>query len=247
MTTKKDYDKYRAAVLDEMAKSEKDIDNSVRKYLMAIITVCMGSNKDDFTFSKNKSVDIKVDKLLDQLSNSIYNSISQRSKIAISNAFDKSSKRFRSDIFIAFMGAKIGDKTISERIDVYIDNFKTEIESYIAIGLKNGYSATKIFTLWLSNKKKPYDNLLIKKNINNFTAKGLSGKENIGSGYSASSFMGLKDLEMNNTFQAYNYALNKIWEDESNITGWYTIRGSNYPCEECDSHVGEFQCKLKRI
>ena len=43
---------------------------------------------------------------------------------------------------------------------------------------------------------------------------------------------------MNNTFQAYNYALNEIWKEDDNVEGWYTIRGSNYPCEYCDSQVG---------
>ena len=56
MTIKKDYDKYRAAVLDEMAKSESDTDANIKKYLMSIILACMSGYKKDFTFSKNRSI-----------------------------------------------------------------------------------------------------------------------------------------------------------------------------------------------
>ena len=205
MTTKKEHDKYRAEVLDEMAKSESDTDTNIKKYLMSIILACMSGYKKDFTFSKNKTIEKKVDNILDELSGNIYLSISKRAKKAISQAFEKTDNKFNDKAFAAFMGITIEGKTIADRIDLYISNFKTEIESYIAIGLANGYSANKIFNLWLSNKKKPYDYLLIRQNIGKFTAEGLNKDLKIGRGYSASSFMGFKDLEMNNTFQAYNY------------------------------------------
>lgn len=240
MTIKKDYDKYRAAVLDEMAKSESDTDANIKKYLMSIILACMSGYKKDFTFSKNRSIEKKVDNILDELSGTIYLSISKRAKKSISQAFEKTDNKFKSDIFIAFMGVKIEGKSIADRINAYISNFKTEIEAYIAIGLASGYSSSKIYSLWLSNKKKPYDYLLIRQNIGKFKAEGLNKDLKIGRGYSTSSFMGFKDLEMNNTFQAYNYGLNKIWEEDDKIIGWYTIRGSNYPCELCDSFVGKF-------
>ena len=243
MTTKKEHDKYRASVLDEMAKSESDTDSNIKKYLMAIILASMNGYKKDFTFSKNSSIEKKVDNILDELSGTIYLSISKRAKKSISQAFEKTDNKFNNSLFAAFMGISIDGKTIADRIDLYISNFKTEIETYIAIGLANGYSANKIYNLWLSNKKKPYDYLLIRQNIGKFAAKGLNKDLNIGRGYTASSFMGFKDLEMNNTFQAYNYGLNKIWKEDEKIDGWYTIRGSNYPCEECDSHVGEFHDK----
>lgn len=245
MTTKRDYDKYRAEVLDQMAMSESDTNANIRKYLMSIILACMGGDKKDFTFSKNKSIEKKVDTILDNLSSGIYSSVSNRAKKAVNQAFSKYDMSFKSNVFIAFMGIKIADKTITERIDNYLSNFKTEIEAYIAIGLANKYSATQIFNLWLANKKKPYDNLLIKENIGKFTAKGLNSDLNIGRGYSASSFVGLKDLEMNNTFQAYNYGLNRIWRDDDEIVGWHTIRGSNYHCEICDAEVGVFHKKTE--
>ena len=80
MTIKKDYDKYRAAVLDEMAKSESDTDANIKKYLMSIILACMSGYKKDFNFSKNRSIEKKVDNILDELSGNIYLSISKRAK-----------------------------------------------------------------------------------------------------------------------------------------------------------------------
>ena len=132
MTIKKDYDKYRSEVLDEMAKSESDTDANIKKYLMSIILACMSGYKKDFTFSKNRSIEKKVDNILDELSGTIYLSISKRAKKSISQAFEKTDNKFKSDIFIAFMGVKIEGKSIADRINAYISNFKTEIEAYIA-------------------------------------------------------------------------------------------------------------------
>ena len=243
MTDKKGHDEYRERVLKNMALSESDINKNINKVLLSIITACMGGNKNDFTFSKNKSIENKVDKIINNLSTSIYNSAYDRAKKAVEESFKQTHKQYENKFLLSFMALNIGKKTIYDRINYYLSNFKYEIEAYVAIGLSKNYSATKISQLWNSNKKNPYGALIFKQNKGKFSSKPLSKGVDVGSGYTSSSFVGLKDLEMNNTFQAYNYALNEIWKEDDDIVGWYTIRGSNYPCEECDSHVHEFHNK----
>ena len=237
MATNTDRNKFRDAVLTEMAKSDNDINNDIRKHLTAIITACMAYKGKDFTFSANKTIEKKVDKILDVLSGDIYSSVYNRAKKAANIAFEQEHNKALNEFLIDFMALTIDKKTIADRIDVYINNLKNEFEAYVAVGIANGYNTQKIITMWLANKKKPLDFWLIKNNIGKLSAKYLQKDRYIGKGYLSSSYVGFTELERNNTFQSYNYTLNRIWQKQG-MKYWYTVRGSNYPCEYCDSQVG---------
>jgi len=174
MTDKKGHDEYRERVLKNMALSENDINKNINKVLLSIIMACMGGNKNDFTFSKNKSIENKVDKIINNLSTSIYNSAYDRAKKAVEESFKQTHKQYENKFLLSFMALNIGKKTIYDRINYYLSNFKYEIEAYVAIGLSKNYSATKISQLWNSNKKNPYGALIFKQNKGKFSSKPLS-------------------------------------------------------------------------
>jgi len=236
---RKQSDKYREQLIDLMAHSESDINSDMRDKVRKIVLLCSGLNDNNFTFNNHKAIEKKVDKIIDELSGDIYDSVSSRAKKAINLAYQKEHEVFKNALFISFMSLLIDGKTIADRINSYLSGLKLEIESYIAVGLNNSDSMTSIFNNWYYNRKKPYNSSIIKSNIGKFEAEGLNKGIRFGSGYNSSSFMGLKELEMNNTFQSYNYILNEIWK-EKGINGWYTVRGSNYPCPICQAQVGKF-------
>ena len=237
MTKVIEKDKYRERLLDEMSQSENDTDNIIRKHVTAIVALCISYRGKDFTFNKDKNINKKVDAIIETISSEIYNKVYGRVKNTYKIVLEKEKSNINIPIE-KFFNLEIYGKTYMDRLDGYLSNFKSELESYIAIGLSKNYIVSKIVDLWIRNKKKPFDEQLIKNNIGKFSAKFLQKYVYLGKGYVSSSFVGIKTLEMNTIFQSYNYVLEKIWE-KNGVKYWKTIRGSNYPCEYCDEQVGK--------
>jgi hypothetical protein len=230
-------DQYRDIVINEMAKSGDNINKIIKKRASEIIAASLLFKSNDFTFSDNSIVKKKVNDIVDKLKDDIYTSIYGMAEKAAKTACDKEGYEYDSKVLSAFLALKIGNNTLDERISYYISNFTTEIEAFISVGIKNGLKSLNILNLWELNKKKPFEFSLIKDNVGKLSAKGFSKYRYYGKGIESSSFLGLKEVETNNTYQAYNYMLSTIWKDKG-VKGWYTERGSNYPCPICDDEVG---------
>lgn len=243
MTKKKKNNKYREAVLLLMGYSAVDTQKVFTKYVPLIVTTSLPYKSKEFSFSKNKALNDKIDSILQSISNEIYINCNYRARQAAENAFKQENRKVDSTVTSDFMKLKVEDYTVRERIDNYTSNFKKEIEAYIAIGFLLDYSVSKIVGLWLSNKDKPFKSDIFNKYKDNISVEATKKGTETGRGVLQSSFAGEKEIEINNTFQSYNYTLNRIWNDDDDIAGWYTIRGSYYPCDYCDSQVGNFHDK----
>lgn len=236
-------DKYRSAVLKIMALSETDILNILKKYVTRIISASVPYKSKDFTFSKIKSLNNKIDNIIKSINIEILSISSKREEAASKVACDRLGTSYDENIVNSFDNEEIQGSTYEERVKYYLSNFKKEMEAFIAIGFALEYSNLQIYNTWMVNRKNPLGSILFKKFFMKMSASYLNGKTKFGKGFASSSFVGLKTMEMDNTFQSYNYTQNSIWKDDKGIEGWYTVRGSNYPCPECDSHVGEFHDK----
>ena len=230
-------DKYRDIVIQEMSKSEYNINKIIKKRALEIISTSLLFKSNNFTFSSNKIIKKKIDDIINKLRDDIYASIYEMAEKAAKTACEKENYEYDEKVLLAFLSLKIGNNTLNERISYYISNFKTEIEAYISIGMIKGLKSLNILNLWDLNKRKPFESDDIKKNIGKLAAKGFSKFHYFGKGIESSSFLGLKEIETNNTYQAYNYILVTIWHDKG-IKGWYSERGSSYPCPICDDEVG---------
>lgn len=233
-------------VVDRQVLADSDIKRIIRKYFTEIIVASLAYKKlgKSFRFSTNKKLMNDVDKILEKMKEEIYNIILQRC-IEMSEVFeDYYNYEEDEENIIAFIDGDIEGENLYGRITEYTNNISKEFETYIAIGIGNNKSSAQISSDYLSNIKEPYkSNQFIeaisdgKYQAERIKSKGIS----FGVGQVVAAYYGLKRLEQDTIFKSYNNTLFSLWRNDPNIIGWYTVRGSNYPCPKyCEPMVGVF-------
>jgi len=238
---------YAELVLNEQVKADADVKRLIKQHLSEIINASKGYTGDfkRFRFTDNKTINDKVDKAITALNESIMLTFQTRAinvkHIAEKREDDKSDEA----ALILWLLGKIGDKTLKERATLYTSQLKTEIEAFVAAGMDKGLSSDAILNNWLTYMKAPYSSPLIREAmaIGGFSATVLASRGlHLGRGRYISSFENIKRLEQATIQMAYNKTLFDIWGGR-NVIGWYSVRGSSYPCGVCDSQVGVFHSK----
>lgn len=230
-------------VVDQMAQADNDIKSRLRTHIQDIIrsSFAFGVFDKSFQFKDNAALDRKIDQILSAYDDSVETIIQNRSLAVKAISEDKNGDQVADAIIIAFIGGKIFDETMKERLARYSSQLKSQIEAYISIGYANGWSEQKIlaeYMTWANNpllspklmaafRDSSYMASLIK-------AKGIT----YGSGNYTSVLASSKRLEQDLIFQSYNYADNYIWRKDPKVIGWASFRGSSYPCSLCDGEVG---------
>lgn len=233
-------------VVDIMAFAESDVRKILSKYLSIIASLSYGyvSLKKTFTFSANKKLEESVNKILDELEQSIYNTIIDRSYLAVGLLKDAYDYEEEKDTVSVFFLSMINGKILSDRISEYSSNLRKEFEAYLAIGISSGLSKDNITAQYLSNIKKPYKSALFESAIleKDYKAEAIRSKGlSFGVGKTLSAYTSLKVLEQDSIFKAYSNSLFRFWRSNPNIIGWYTQRGSSFSCPNyCDPMVGVF-------
>lgn len=231
--------KYAEKVLDEQVKVEPEIKRIILKHLSDIIDISMSykGRPERFRFSDNEVINEKVNEAIRALNEALYKAIENKSIRVKSIAEEREDHKVEDALVIAFLADYIKGRTLKQRINVYTTQLKTEIEAFIAAGLTKDLSKDEILRQWKTYIKSPYAADIIKEAIGKggFAATRLKTKGiHYGTGRYISSFENIKRLYITTIQSVYNKSLQEIFKKKEFI-GWFTVRGSNYPCPICES------------
>lgn len=241
---------YLDKVIDQMSLADRDMTSIIRRNISTLIESCMKYNSlgKKFHFSANPELEQEVNSVLYQLRKDIFNIIYLRAENASIIAYQKENEEYSNKYLIAIITAEIADKTLEMRIEQYVSYMRSEVEAFVAAGISKGMSRDQILNDYINFLKAPYTAPLL---LEAFREKGFVAERIVskgitfGTGKYVSAYNNLKRLEQDTIFRVYNYNINSIWLGQSNILGWYTVRGSNYPCPICDDQIGQFHDKYE--
>lgn len=184
-----------------------------------------------FRFSTNGNLKREVDDVLEKLREMLYE---------YAETLSVSVDEEESDDIIAFINEESYGHTLKERLSIYTNRYKYELEAFIASGLMFGYGIGKLLEVIRGSMSAPYNNELFRKAV---TKGGLSatrirtGGISYGQGHSNSARNMLLTLTRN--------AVGSAWMDvygrnayNNGAVGFYSFRGSSYPCKYCQDMVG---------
>lgn len=233
-------------VVDEMTYADSDVKKIARKYFTEIVVLSsqfkhLGKK---FSFSVNKSFENEVLKILERMKAELFELIYTRSLNASRLLEDYYDYEEDEEGLLAFLSSDINGETLVGRIDGYVTNISKEFETYAALGIGKGLSEAETISEYMANIKHPYQSQSFREAItdNESEAERIKSKGiSFGIGKIIAAYSGLKFLEQDTIYKAYNNSLFNIWRGDSNIIGWYTVRGSNFLCPNvCDPQVGVF-------
>ena len=183
-----------------------------------------------FRFSANDGLRSEVDKVIRELRDRI---IYATETLAV---YDREEDR---DDILGWLNSERYGKTFRERLAEYANRYKFELEAAIAAGLFLGKTDKTILAAISSNIGAPYNNPDIRASF----GKGLSATRIVtkgisyGVGHSNAAFNLITTLSRNEIAGVWMW-----WYGEqamrNGATGFYSYRGSSYPCALCDDMTG---------
>lgn len=235
--------KYISDLLDEEAYADEDIKSRLRSHIRQIIVVSLGykiSGK-SFRFSYNDELEKTVDRIMAEFKDSVYD-ITERRVLRLKTLSEERNKSNIDDaIILGFVFGKLGKYTFRERLNMYANQVRMEVEAAVAAGLFKDMTSDQILNQIMMYINSPYVNPAIQEAIRKggFAASRIQSQGiTYGTGRYISGFANLKRIEIMAMSQGYNYANHRIWRKDKNIIGYYQFRNSSYPCELCDEAVG---------
>lgn len=136
-----------------------------------------------------------------------------------------------------FLNAKSFDRTNKQRLRMYADRYKYEIESWIASGLLLGLSRNELRNRFINDSKNPYGNGTFReatKKKSSATRLKTKGKSwGVGQYTSAESL--IDRLIRSSVADAFRRAQAESFKNME-LIGFNVYRGSSYPCSLCDSN-----------
>lgn len=184
-----------------------------------------------FKFSANENLKKEVDAVIARLREMIYEYTE-----LLSVAVDKN----ESESIRAFINEETYGHTLKERINTYTNRFKFEVEAFVAAGLAFGYGADKLLSTVRANMNAPYNNELFRNTVIRGGMAATRIKTNgisYGQGHSNSARNLLLTLTRNTIGAAWMNIFG-IQAYNNGATGFYSFRGSSYPCRYCQDLVG---------
>lgn len=243
--------KYLSQVIDQMALASSDLKRIIKKNVDDIIenSIDYSYLGKSFQFSENKKLEEAVQKILSKLEKDLFNIIYTRCENAETIAYNKEQKEKSDDNVLAiFLASEIADKTLEQRINKYVLNLRSEIESFVAAGIFKKMTRAEILEAYIANLQKPFAAPLLFEIFkeSGFSAERIASKGvSFGTGKYISSFNNLKRLEQDTIFKVYSHINQTIWGLDNDYIGWFTRRGSTYQCGICESEVGVFHSKTE--
>ena len=146
----------------------------------------------------------------------------------------------RQDI-IAFITKEWNGMTLDERIRERCKTFADEIFLLFVVGRLLGKAESAIRSSIIQNWNKPYQNPLIDE-AKEFAAKGKITvpvsleQPHFGQGVPISSHKAIGDITRYAVVQGWGW--HDYTEHKEDAVGYVVQRGSSFPCDVCDSHVG---------
>lgn len=235
--------KYISDLLDEEAHADEDIKSRLRSHVRQIIIASMGLGLPGnlFRFSSNIDLEKTVDNIMAEFKDSVYNVTERRVLRSKTLSENRNKSNIDDAIILGFVFGKLGKYTFKERLNMYANQVKMEVEAAVAAGLLKGMNENQILNQIMMYINTPYLNPAIQEAIRKggFAATRIQSQGiTYGTGRYTSGFADIKRMEIMAISQGYNYANHRIWSGNKNIIGYYAFRNSSYPCELCDSNVG---------
>jgi len=244
---KKEAQKYMDRVISLMALSDTGIRTIIRNNAKRLIEESF-SNKNlgtSFHFSANDRLDQITSDILKETEKQIFNAIYMDCYNADAIAHKKEDEKHSVRYLLAFLSLEVTGFTLEDRITLYTTQFRNEIEAYIAIGISKGMNQTQIYNYYLTWLKNPFASPLFLEALRKqgYKADAINNNRTKQKNKYKSAHNNLVRLQQDSIMRAYNHAVNSLWLDNQNIVGWYTVRGSSYPCAICDDNIGVFHPK----
>lgn len=233
--------KYINDLLDEEAHADEDIKSRLRSHIRQIIIASMGMPGRSFRFSDNEKLEKTIDSIMAEFKDSVYDITEKRVLRSKTLSENRNKSNIDDAIILGFVFGRLGKYTFRERLNMYANQIKMEVEAAVAAGLFKGMSTDQILNYIMMYANTPYLNPDIQEAIRKggFAATRIQSQGiTYGTGRYTSGFANLKRMEIMAISQGYNYANHRIWGKDKNIIGYYAFRNSNYPCELCDDNVG---------
>lgn len=232
---------YAEKVLDEQIKVERAIKRIILMHLSDIIDAARAykGRPELFRFSDNEVINEKVNVAIRSLNEALYQAIEKGSITVKGIAEEREDSEIKNILVINFLARFIAAKTLKQRISLYTGQLKTEIEAFIAAGLAKQLAQSDILKEWEAFRKSPYGSDLIREAIKKggFAATRIQSRGiHYGKGRYVSSFENLRRLYLTTIQQVYNFSLTQAAKAKGMI-GWFTVRGSSYPCPLCESEA----------
>lgn len=218
--------------------AELSSSNNIEKYMIeAAQDIAEISNRYNisprlFRFSANESLRNEVDEVIRRLKVRIIYATETLS------VYDREEDK---DDIIAFLNTERYGKTFKERVSEYANRYKFELEAAIAAGLFLNRGQKDIISMIRRCLSAPYNNSDIKASFGKglratrIETKGIS----YGVGKSNSAYNLITSLSRNEIASAWMW-----WYGEQaakgGATGFYSYRGSSYPCAICNDNAGVF-------
>lgn len=213
--------------IDSELSMSNDVEYLLGEYAEALLELL-------FRDAPQESINALVDELISQLIEDCY-------VLGVDERDDD-----RAAIML-WMNGERGGETLEGRVEKRVHSFVVEVAAVFfasrLLGSTKGVGA--LAATIRTHLKKPWDNPILKE-VREKIAKGeLSGDisqfeaPHFGRGVEVSSMGALQTIT--------SYAVADAWmqweyEDarKNGAIGYYVLRGSSYPCDECDSHTGVF-------
>ena len=185
-----------------------------------------------FRFSANDNLRREVDEVIRKLKENI---IYATETLAV---YDRKEDK---DSILAYLNGEKYGKTFKERLAEYANRYKFELEAAIVAGIFLNKSDKDILNAIRRSLNSPYNNPDIKASF----GKGLSATRietkgiSYGVGHSNAAYNMITTLSRNEIGQAWMW-----WYGEqamkNGAIGFYSYRGSSYPCAICNDNAGVF-------
>ena len=168
-----------------------------------------------FSFQYDTLLTYEVDRIIARLRQQI-----EEYDILMATSTDKAE---RSDL-LSYIYRDIDGYTYSDRLTLYTDRFKQELQLFIAAGLVAGFTKEQTISEIAKGYKQPYKGTILadKPHPSGFT-----------------SFTRLLILTRHTIAEAWMHA-DMEQAIRGGATGFITYRGSNYPCDVCSDYAGVF-------
>lgn len=216
--------------------AEISAERNIRKYMsdaaMEIVSISVRYRIPPrlFRFSADKNLEMEVDRVLGELKDKIVYATERLS------VYDREDDM---DGILSFMGMERFGKTFRERDSIYVNRYKYELEAAVAAGMLYGKAKEEISDAIKVNLESPFNNEDIKGSF----GKGMAATRiksrgiSYGAGRSNSAYNMIRYLSRNEIASAWMWWYG-MDASRNGARGFYSFRGSSYPCALCDDMAG---------
>lgn len=217
--------------------SNQEVKDRIHTAVKAIIALAftMQNQGKNFRFGTNQ----KVLKLLNEMRSDITKIINKRCVYAttISNRLNKNFDIDPTEWDVdEWINSVQYGKSYAQRLNMYTNRLKFELEAYIAVGMVEGYNQLRISTWFMDNIESPHTNVAIIEAIG-YDSVRASGILKVGVGGITSAYKSIVRLNDDMLMSAYNISNRMTWGGVG-LFKYVRTMGDSLVCAKCEANVG---------